>query len=113
MEPAADNTILVRGPLPITDVELPEIDDDGVLRFSDRWVAVSVAQLPVVRLLVSRFGDIVDLAEVVAVYGDAGYMTTERSIHSLVSRLQDKVRDVGLQLAAVRRQGLILVPTVR
>ena len=86
----------------------PTLDDHGLLRHDGRWVAIPDPQVPVVRLLVSRFTMLVPLDEVTRAYADTGRSATARSVSSLVVRMKSKVAAVGLELSTLRRRGLVL-----
>lgn len=82
--------------------------DDGILRHEERWTAVSDAQLPVVELLVDRFGRVVSNDELRAAYESAGGSTAGSSLRSLVYRLGQRFDEVGLTLRTVRGRGVVL-----
>jgi DNA-binding winged helix-turn-helix (wHTH) protein len=90
------------------DSDMPVMDRDGLLRFDGRWVAVSETQLPVVELLVERFGELVSNDDVLAAYGAGGGATTRTALRPLVHRLRQRLRPLGLTLHVVRRRGLVL-----
>ncbi|HEX2577004.1 MAG TPA: hypothetical protein VHK88_11695 [Aquihabitans sp.] len=86
----------------------PVLDEDGLLRHLGRWVPISDAQLPIVRLLVARFGRLVHATEVATACRDAGYAGTRAALRSLVHRVGVRVADLGLELRAVHGGGLVL-----
>ena len=90
------------------DTSVPYVDDDGLLRVGDDWVAITDAQLPVVTLLVERFGRLVGKEELVAAYVAAGYSGHAASIRSLLARVAHRVAGLGLDLHTVRGQGVML-----
>jgi hypothetical protein len=87
---------------------VPRLDEDGILRLGDRWVAIPDAQLPVVALLVDRYGRLVRREALAAAYVEAGNSGRDASIRSLVARVARRVRGLGLQLHTVRGRGVIL-----
>jgi len=96
------------------DIEAPHpskpfLDEDGLLRWHGRWVAIPDAQVPVVELLLERYGKVVRTSELVAAYERAGHSVSEASVRSLLSRIKQRVAGLGLNLLAVRGRGLILV----
>jgi DNA-binding response OmpR family regulator len=88
----------------------PFIDDGGLLRFDDRWVALTEAQLPVVELLVARLGSVVRNDELLAAYEAGGGTGTPAALRPLIHRLRQRVGAVGLVLHVVRRRGVLLEP---
>jgi hypothetical protein len=78
----------------------PWLDDDGLLHHGDRWVAVPDAQVPMIRLLVERFGELVRTEELAAVYIAAGGTENRSSIRTAIMRVRTRVTDVGLTLQA-------------
>jgi len=88
----------------------PRLDEDGLLRVGDRWVAIPDAQLAVVELLVDRYGRLVRKEAVAAAYVGAGNSGNEGSIRSLMGRLSRRVAQLGLQIHTVRGRGVILAP---
>jgi len=87
---------------------LPVLDEDGLLRFRGRWTHISDRQLPVVALLIRRFGRLVRAEEMIAVYTAAGGTLREGAIHALVKRIRARVGKVGLSLHTVRGRGFVL-----
>jgi len=95
---------------PTGDDPLPRLDEDGLLRLGEAWVAIPDAQLPVVALLVDRFGHVVSKDAVVAAYVAAGHSGRDASIRSLLARISRRVALLGLQLQTVRGRGVMLSP---
>lgn len=88
----------------------PVLDEDGLLRFDGRWVAITDIQIPVVDLIVRNHGHLVRNADIQAAYGSAGGSATSGSVRTLVQRLRTRVAAVGLRLHVVRSRGVILEP---
>lgn len=91
-------------------VALPplELDDDGVLRRGERWVAVSEAQLPIVRLLLGNLGRVVRFESIVEAYASVGGSQHPASVRTVLSRIEARIRPLGVELTAVRRRGVVL-----
>lgn len=91
-------------------VELPPIglDDDGIVRRGDRWVAVSEAQLPIVRLLVANLGRVVRFETIVEAYASVGGSQHPASVRTVLSRIEARLRPLGVGLTSVRRRGVVL-----
>lgn len=92
------------------DQLLPTLDEDGLLRVGERWVAIPDAQLAVVELLVSRYGRLVRKEALAAAYVGAGNSGRETSIRSLLCRVSRRVSQLGLRLHTVRGRGVMLAP---
>lgn len=93
---------------------VPVLDEDGLLRFGDRWVAIPDAQLGVVGLLLARPMKVVRYDEIVEQYGRSGGNPTWSAVRSMLVRLGARFRAVGLELVAVRSRGVRLaLPSTR
>jgi DNA-binding response OmpR family regulator len=86
----------------------PTLDDDGLLRFGGRWVAIPDTQLALAALLVRNLGRLVRSTDVRRAYEGAGGSGSETSVRSAVSRLRRRTAEVGLHLRVVRDRGLVL-----
>ena len=95
---------------PTGDDPLPRLDEDGLLRLGDAWVAIPDAQLPVVALLVDHFGNLVSKDAIVAAYVAAGHSAHDASIRSLLARISRRLAGLGLQLETARGRGVMLSP---
>jgi hypothetical protein len=91
--------------------DAPVVDKDGLLRFDGKWVAITDTQLPVIELLVRRYGTLVSNDEVLAAYGSAGGAATTGALRPLVYRLRRRLATVGLTLHVVRSRGVMLEAT--
>ncbi|MFZ6003573.1 MAG: helix-turn-helix domain-containing protein [Actinomycetota bacterium] len=91
-----------------TDEGAPVLDEDGLLRVGARWVAIPDAQIPVVKLLVERFGRVVRRDALVGAYVGAGHSGNEASVRSLLARVARRIEPVGLTLHTIRGRGVIL-----
>jgi hypothetical protein len=87
----------------------PRLDDDGLLWFAGRWVAVPETQIPVVDLLVDNIGQIVDFDAVRAVYHQAGGSTRATAVRTLIHRVGVRLGRLGLELRVIRQRGVMLV----
>jgi hypothetical protein len=89
-------------------LERPWLDDDGLLWLRDRWCVVSRGQLPLVHLLVDRFGTVVRDDEVDKVFVGGDTSSHEEAIKTTVRRVQQMLRQLGLHLQRVRGSGYLL-----
>ncbi len=92
------------------DTEPPILDEDGLLRRGDRWVAISDVQLPMIRHLVEHLGRVVRYSAIVDAYVAGGGTSRAASVRSVLSRLDARVRPVGLEIVTIRRRGVMLRP---
>jgi hypothetical protein len=86
----------------------PFIDDDALLWVGSAWVSITAAQAPVLRVLLEHLNRVVRFDAVVAAYESAGGSGHPASVRTLLSRLGQRVRPVGLDLVTVRRRGVLL-----
>ena len=84
------------------------LDDDGLLWLGEAWVAITDAQLPVVRLLVDHRDRVVRIEALVEAYVAGGGSDHPASMRTLMSRLSSRLGRLGLELVTVRRRGMIL-----
>ena len=84
------------------------LDAEGMLRRGERWAAISEAQLPVVELLVASLGRVVRFEAIVEAYASRGGSTHPASVRTVLSRIDARLRPLGLGLTSVRRRGVVL-----
>jgi DNA-binding response OmpR family regulator len=90
--------------------ERPTLDDDGLLRYGGRWVAIPDTQLGIATLLVHNVGRLVHNADVRRAYQASGGTGTDASLRSAVHRLRHRIGQLDLLLRVVRDRGLVLDP---
>ena len=88
--------------------EPPVLDEDGLLRRGDRWVAISDVQVPMIQLLLDHLGRVVRYAAIVDAYVLGGGTSRAASVRTVLSRLDGRVRPVGLEIVTIRRRGVML-----
>lgn len=109
--PASDGDVRAR----IRDLQLrvaqhdtaPTIDDDGVLRYAMKTVALSDLHARLIRLLVDRLGRVVSRSEL----EDAGWgenPPARNTVDVHMTRLRRRLADVDLSMRTVRNRGFIL-----
>ena len=92
----------------LEEVDVPELDDDGLLRYRGRWVALSRQQELALRPLLRRWRRVVpprSLAEATW-SGEVG----PAALSSLVRRIRRQVEPLGLTVHTVRARGFVLEP---
>ncbi len=89
------------------------LDEDGLLRVGESWIAIPDGQLPVVRLLLSNPRRVVRYDDIADCYGRAGGTARRSAVSSMLNRLATRVRAVGLDLVSVRSRGVMLVRSRR
>jgi hypothetical protein len=95
--------------VPRADVVVePVLDEDGLLRMGARWVAISDAQLPIVRLLLEHRDRVVRFEAITEAYVAGGGSGHVASVRTVLSRISIRLRRVGLELVSVRRRGVVL-----
>ena len=87
--------------------DLPTVDDDGVLRHHDRWVALGPIEATLVRLLLDRFEQVVGRTEL-AKAGWPGLAPTRSAIDIQILRVRRHLEHFGLRVHTVRGQGWVL-----
>jgi hypothetical protein len=92
----------------LIDDSAPVLDDDGLLWFQGRWVAIPDAQLPVVDLLVRNYKRLVHNDDLRHAYQRAGGSGTYASLRALIGRVNQRLTELGLDLQVIRRRGVLL-----
>jgi DNA-binding response OmpR family regulator len=85
------------------------LDRYGILRYGDRWVALSKAEQAVMSMLLSAFGGVVarDALER-SVWPDREPERSRRSIHVVVFRLRKRIAPLGLAISTIRSEGFLM-----
>ena len=86
----------------------PQLDDDGLLWWGDRWVSIPSTQLPVVQLLVTRVRQVVRREELVAVYEEGGGSDNPVAVKAMLGRLVKRFAEIDLDLRSIRGRGYLL-----
>jgi DNA-binding winged helix-turn-helix (wHTH) protein len=95
-------------PVAMDDLDAPELDGDGLLRFGGRWVALTPVQARVVALLLDRFGDSVTTYEELRAAAWGGSSRSPQALATLVKRLRRRIEPLGLDVLTVRLRGYVL-----
>ena len=90
-------------------VEVPRLDDDGVLRFGEQWVALPPVEVKLTQALLECFGGVTRReALTCAAWPDEPPARNVLDVHVL--RLRRRVVDVGLTITTVRSRGYVMEP---
>ncbi|HEY3140403.1 MAG TPA: winged helix-turn-helix domain-containing protein [Acidimicrobiales bacterium] len=85
----------------------PDIDEDGVLRLADRWVALPPVEARLASVLVERFGAVVSRDTLTRV-GWPGGSSSRNALDVHVLRLRRRLSPLGLAIRTVRSRGYLL-----
>lgn len=88
---------------------VPELDDDGVIRFGERWAPLPPVEARLTSALIDRFGAVVSRAEL----SKAGWPEGAPGRNALdvhVLRLRRRLAPVRLAIRTVRSRGYLLEP---
>jgi hypothetical protein len=88
---------------------LPVIDEDSLLRFEDRWVALTDLQVPVVTCLLDHLDYMVSIGELAEAYAVCGGSTDFDAMRSLMFRVGRRLNEVGLEVVFARRRTGMMV----
>jgi hypothetical protein len=84
------------------------LDHNGVLWRNGRWVEIPVAQVPVMRLLLDRVGQLVASDEIRAAYRATGGSVAPTALKTVMTRLRRRVAVLELQLHNLPGRGSLL-----
>lgn len=89
---------------------VPELDEDGVIRFGERWAPLPPVEARLTRALVGRFGAVVSRSELSAAgWPDGAPGRNALDVHVL--RLRRRLEPVRLAIRTVRSRGYLLEPS--
>jgi hypothetical protein len=83
----------------------PLVDRDGLVWFGDRWIALPESQVPIIGLLVRRFGEVVADDEIAATHVQGGSSAHPEALKATMSRVARRVGTIGLLTTRVRARG--------
>lgn len=88
---------------------VPELDEDGVIRFGTRWAPLPPVEARLTGALIRRFGAVVSRADLaVAGWPDGAPGRNALDVHVL--RLRRRLEPVCLAIRTVRSRGYLLEP---
>jgi DNA-binding winged helix-turn-helix (wHTH) protein len=85
----------------------PVLDDDGVLRFRDRWISLPPVEARLTRALLERYGSVVS-RETLAGAGWPGGAPNRNALDVHVLRLRRRLDRLDLAIRTVRARGYLL-----
>jgi DNA-binding response OmpR family regulator len=86
---------------------VPDLDDDGVLRFGSRWVSIPPVEARLLQVLVERFDSVVG-REALTKAGWPAKSLGRNALDVHVLRLRRRIEPVGLAVRTVRSRGYLL-----
>jgi DNA-binding response OmpR family regulator len=90
---------------------LPAIDDDGVLRHGDSWVALPPIEAHLARVLTERFGGVVGRDALMRSGWAVGPRPARRNVLDVhMLRLRRKLAPIDLVVRTIRGRGYLLEP---
>lgn len=88
---------------------VPGVDEDGLLRYRDGWVALSPVETCLAAALSDRFGAVVG-REALARRAWPDGLPTRNALDVHVLRLRRRIAELGLEVRTVRGRGYVLQP---
>lgn len=95
------------GAIDVEQPTTPELDDDGVLRTTVGWVALSDLEARLAKALLDRFQLVVDRASLLKA-GWPDQQVSRNLLDVYLHKLRPRVESVGLQISTVRKRGYVL-----
>ena len=92
----------------VDDLDVPELDGDGLLRYRGAWVATSRQEERALRPLLTRWRRTVSPRSLTEAAWSGEVAPT--ALSSLVRRLRRRVEPLGLTIHTIRARGFILEP---
>jgi DNA-binding response OmpR family regulator len=90
-----------------TEGLVPDVDDDGLLRFRGHWVALSPVERSLARAMVHRFGAVAGRDDLARAAWPGG-APTRNALDVHVLRLRRRIAPIGLEVRTVRSRGYLL-----
>ncbi len=86
---------------------IPRIDENGLLHFEGRWVALSPTEAVVAAQLIGRFDRLVERSAVARAVWPHG-CSRPRTLDMHMLKLRRRVADVGLEIETIRSRGWLM-----
>jgi hypothetical protein len=87
--------------------DAPDLDGDGVLRFTGQWIALPPVEARLAAQLVDRFGLVVS-RETLSRAGWPGTPTGRNALDVHILRLRRRLQPIGLSIRTVRSRGYVM-----
>ncbi len=85
------------------------LDEFGILRHRDTWVALSPVETTVMTLLLQDYGSVVSSPSLArAVWPEEEPRPERRGVHVIIFRLRKRIEPLGVAIATIRGQGFML-----
>lgn len=91
---------------------VPELDEDGVIRFGERWAPLPPVEARLTQALLTRFGAVVSRDDLAAAGWPEG-APGRNALDVHVLRLRRRLEPVRLAIRTVRSRGYLLEPAMR
>lgn len=89
-------------------LEHPQVDDDGLLRYSQEWVSLPPVEARLAAALVDRFGSVVSREALTRAAWTDGQAPGRNALDVHMSRLRRRIESMGLLITTVRSRGYLL-----
>lgn len=89
---------------------VPEVDDDGVIRFGERWAPLPPVEARLIAALVQHFGSVVS-RDVLSAAGWPDGAPGRNALDVHVLRLRRRLAPVRLAIRTIRSRGYLLEPS--
>ena len=86
----------------------PEVDGDGLLRRSGRWVALSTVEAALAVTLISRFGAVVRRDILTRRAWPNGAPSSSNALDVTMLRLRRRIAPLGIEVRTVRSRGYLM-----
>jgi DNA-binding response OmpR family regulator len=104
--------LLRRAAIGHTNPAGPDIDDHDRLHHDGGWVALSPTEARIARLLCDHFTDVVSEDDLLRnTWSDDRHERRRPALRVHLTRLRQRVAPLGLEIRAVRGQGMVLQPS--
>jgi DNA-binding response OmpR family regulator len=82
--------------------------DDGLLVHRGAWVSVPEGQVPIVELLLARYGSVVDKVAVTEAARRGGASVEPEAVKTTMLRLARRLKPIGVRVAVIRGRGYLM-----
>lgn len=86
----------------------PQVDDDGLLRFAQRWVSLPPVEARLARALAARFGSVVSREALTKAAWPDGDAPGRNALDVHMARIRRRIESLALGITTVRSRGYLL-----